>query len=264
MDEPQAKDFRFVKGFGDEAVILDEEHDVAHQLNAEAAAVWRACDGRSNIAVIAANSGVDPDRAREVLLQLQSRRLLVSTEPPGSLETRRRALRRMAVTGVGIVGLPAIVSVVLPTPAQAYASGSGGGNGAAGGNRPVGSTSGQQASSGGAREPTQTSGAPATNGVSAVTGNGTTGSRGHTGVRRAGQASPASPRSSATTGAGRGQGGGAAGSGLSTASQVRTTSGSSLPFTGFNVLSETLYGLAALAVGIGSKIVLRERFRKPE
>lgn len=252
MNEPQAKDFRFVKGFGDEAVILDEEHDVAHQLNAEAAAVWRACDGRSNIAVIAANSGVDLDRAREVLLQLQSRRLLVSTEPTGSLETRRRALRRMAVTGVGIVGLPAIVSVVLPTPAQAFASGTGGGGG------------GGQASSGGARRPTQTSGAPATNGVSAVTGNGTTGSRGHTGVRRARQTSPASPRSSATTGAGRGQGGGAAGSGLSTASRVRTTSGSSLPFTGFNVLSETLYGLAALAVGIGSRIALRERFRKPE
>ncbi len=239
MNEPQAKDFRFVKGFGDEAVILDEEHDVAHQLNAEAAAVWRACDGRSNIAVIAANSGVDLDRAREVLLQLQSRRLLVSTEPTGSLETRRRALRRMAVTGVGIVGLPAIVSVVLPTPAQAFASGTGGGGGG-GGNGGGG------------------------NGVSAVTGKGTTGSRGHTGVRKARQTSPASPRSSATTGAGRGQGGGAAGSGLSTASQVRTTSGSSLPFTGFNVLSETLYGLAALAVGIGSRIALRERFRKPE
>lgn len=41
-------------------------------------------------------------------------------------------------------------------------------------------------------------------------------------------------------------------------------SGRSLPFTGFNVLSEALLGLAALAGGIGSRVMLRERSRKPE
>ncbi len=286
---PRAKGFRFVKVFDEETVILDEEHAIAHQLNAEAAAVWLACDGSSDPSAIATKSGLSTDRVHEMLLQLQRLELLVPPEPTTSGQTRRHTLQKMAITGAGIAGLPAIVSLVLPTPAQAFASGmggggGGGGNGGTGGN---GAAGGNGAS--GAPGSPGTSSPPPPSGVSGVgavsqTSPGTP-TLGHGAVGGVKQTSPAPHRSgvgagkqtrpapqgpSAPAGAGRSAaaGAGTSGKGIKviggSKGDLGATSGRSLPFTGFNVLSEALLGLAALAGGIGSRVMLRERSRKPE
>jgi hypothetical protein len=94
-----------------ELLILDTETDQAHCLDADAAAVWRACDRQTDIARA---TGLDADVVAATIDDLADRHLLVTG-------VNRRDLLRTISVGVAAVavGAPVIRSIVVPTAAQA-------------------------------------------------------------------------------------------------------------------------------------------------
>lgn len=119
-----------VTQLGDETLIYDLERHRAHRLDAAAAALWRACDGRtpvhelSGLLHAAPQPGLALDAAWFTLARLGKAHLLdASCELPLRISeyTRRELLRRAAVAGMGIV-LPSVLSIAVPTTAQAQVS----------------------------------------------------------------------------------------------------------------------------------------------
>lgn len=117
-----------VRELSDEVVVYDLERNEAHCLNATAAAVFRAADGRRSLAQIARHlaSTVEPG-ADEALVGLALEQLalvhLVEQEPPSPRSggvSRREAMRRVGI-GAAVV-LPLVTSVLAPTPAEAAAT----------------------------------------------------------------------------------------------------------------------------------------------
>lgn len=126
MSHPQARRFEHVRELDGELIIVDEVHDVAHRLTAQTASVWRACDGTSSGAQLAAAAGVDRATADAAVDELRALCLLEDAGP-ASLDTRRSMLRKAVLTGAAAgVGGSLVSSVLLPTPAQAYDSQPGG------------------------------------------------------------------------------------------------------------------------------------------
>jgi hypothetical protein len=116
---PRARtDELVVEELGDEVLVYDLRTDAAHCLDAQAAAVWRACDGETTAAEIAAATGTPSEGVDHALLDLDARDLIDS--PP---EHSRREAMKIALTA-GAIGaaVPVIRSIVVPTPAQAQAS----------------------------------------------------------------------------------------------------------------------------------------------
>lgn len=233
MESPRGKSFKLVRQMGHELVIVDEAHDAAHRLSPDAAAVWRACDGRTESVVIAARTGVAHDRVKELLVDLGERGLL---ELPG--ETRRSVLRKAAFVGVGIgAGLPAITSIVIPSAAEAFDS------------QTVG---GPPHTSGPGASPT---GAEAQGGVEAAQASGPP--KGETAGRHAHgkhQHHGGGKRGAKDSGGGPGGGNVA---GVTEAKQLRAGHGS-LPFTGANLVREAAVGVALLAWGLAGRVTLRK------
>lgn len=121
---PRARrDDLLVEDIIDEILIYDLRSQQAHCLNATAAAIWRACDGQTTVAALAAAASAAigaPCDERVILLaleQLRERDLLdqlpVSTSPPMS---RRELMERLAVP---MLLLPLITTLSVPTPAMA-------------------------------------------------------------------------------------------------------------------------------------------------
>jgi hypothetical protein len=111
-----------------ELVVYDLDRHQAHCLNRTAASVFRGADGTRSLDDLGALLGDGFDRAereaavRMALDQLASAELLdphAQIEPAGGL-SRRSALRRAGL-GAALL-LPAIASVVAPTPAEAAAT----------------------------------------------------------------------------------------------------------------------------------------------
>jgi Coenzyme PQQ synthesis protein D (PqqD) len=122
------KDGLMVQEVGDELLVYDEERKHAHRLNRTAALVWRACDGTRTVAEIAAslreglNPVADEDLVWLALDQLDAFHLLEEPikRPPEQVRiSRRRVVRRLGLTGVLSLLLPAIITLALPTPAMA-------------------------------------------------------------------------------------------------------------------------------------------------
>ena len=113
-------------------LLYDLERDKGHSLNPVAAAVWRQCDGRRDVAEIAAaaraelGSEVTEDAVWRAVSQLDERRLLLASSPrrmSGPEFSRRQALLKAAGAGAAAgLAIPVIKSIVAPTPAQAQAS----------------------------------------------------------------------------------------------------------------------------------------------
>jgi hypothetical protein len=110
-----------------ELLVYDLEHHRAHCLNPAAAVVFRHCDGTRSVAELAAllesELGVpaDPDCVWLALDGLGKARLLrqrVSRPPEASRLSRRELVRRVGIAAL----LPAVTSVLAPTPAQAAAT----------------------------------------------------------------------------------------------------------------------------------------------
>jgi PqqD family protein of HPr-rel-A system len=117
---------------GEELVVFDRLDGRAHALNRAAALVWRACDGSTSAAEIAARLATElavggHDEAvrvvRLALDRLDEARLLErrAAHPERFLGAlgRREVLGRLAAAGVAAALLPAITSIAAPVPAMA-------------------------------------------------------------------------------------------------------------------------------------------------
>jgi hypothetical protein len=110
----------------DETLVYDLVRHRAHCLNRSAALIWRHCDGKTGIAAIAAAAGrelgqtLDEAAVRLALDRLDRAHLLV--RGPGRRSesiSRREVAKKLALTGSLAVLLPAVTSIIAPTPAQA-------------------------------------------------------------------------------------------------------------------------------------------------
>ena len=110
------------RGRQGEVVVYDLERHEAHCLNPAAALVFRHSDGRTSIAEIAgrlhAELGVPVDERLVwlALEQLDEARLLERPPEPAGW-SRRETMRRVAL-GLSVL-LPAVTSILVPTPAEA-------------------------------------------------------------------------------------------------------------------------------------------------
>jgi streptogramin lyase len=99
-----------------ELLVYDSESNLAHALDADAAALWRGCDGRTDTRTLAACCHTSHESVRVTLARLQELGLL-EVEREG--DTRREALRKITIAGAGLATIPTISSIVVPTAAQA-------------------------------------------------------------------------------------------------------------------------------------------------
>ena len=120
-----------IRELGGELLVYDLERHRAHCLNPTAALVFRGCDGRTPVPALARRlrgEGLPADE-RWVWLALdrlsKANLLEAKVEPPGAVSRRlsRRELIRRAgqVAGLAVL-LPAVTSIVAPTPAEAAAT----------------------------------------------------------------------------------------------------------------------------------------------
>jgi hypothetical protein len=123
--KPRArKEGLIVQTLPDEALVYDQERDLAHCLNQTASVVWNRCDGKSSIKQIAHAVSIDLNQSideRFVWLALdqlgRNHLLLDGPPPPISGMNRREVMRALAVSAV--VAVPVVASIVAPMPAQA-------------------------------------------------------------------------------------------------------------------------------------------------
>ncbi len=113
----------------DEVLVYDLQRHRAHCLNRTAARVFENCDGRTSVSELARRLE-GPGRGRDkesvvwlALEKLEKAQLLAAPLSAGVPEARlsRRELMRGAVAASAFL-LPAITSLVAPTPAEAAAT----------------------------------------------------------------------------------------------------------------------------------------------
>jgi len=107
---------------GGETIVFDGERQKAHSLNRSASIVWRHSNGERSVAELATVLGTELGiEADESLVELALDELtganLLEAAPNGV--TRRDAVRRMSFAGAAAVALPAVLSIIAPTPAMA-------------------------------------------------------------------------------------------------------------------------------------------------
>jgi hypothetical protein len=118
-----------IRDLPDELLVYDQEQHRAHCLNRTAALVFHHADGTrtvDDLARVLDPNPADPDAVSAVKLavaQLAEAGLLdaepLAVEPAASL-TRRDVARRIGIAAA--ILLPAVVSIVAPTPAEAAAT----------------------------------------------------------------------------------------------------------------------------------------------
>jgi hypothetical protein len=97
-----------------ELLVYDLRTDAAHCLDEEAAAIWRACDGKTRVAEIAATVDTTPEAVDHALEELSERDLV---EGIGD-HSRREAVKLALTAGAVGAALPIVKSIVAPTPAR--------------------------------------------------------------------------------------------------------------------------------------------------
>jgi hypothetical protein len=115
--------------FDEDLLIYDLAHHKAYSLNPVAASVWRGCDPSKAVGELEGFAGASPDRKclESALNELVEADLLESVEedstPPAVSRrealNRREALKTMGKIGGYVTLLPAVASIVAPTPAMA-------------------------------------------------------------------------------------------------------------------------------------------------
>jgi hypothetical protein len=114
-----------VRELGGELVVYDLERHEAHCLNRTAAFVFKQCDGRTSVAEIASRlraefgAPADEDLVWQALDRLDGARLLrhKPARPAAPRFSRRNAVRHVGL-GVAVL-VPAVASILVPTPAEA-------------------------------------------------------------------------------------------------------------------------------------------------
>jgi hypothetical protein len=122
--KPQARQIGLlVRELADEVVVYDQQRHTAHCLNRTAALVFRNADGRRTRAELSALPGLNAEVVEIALAQLAASGLLERRKAgsaPGSGVSRREAARRVGLAAA--IVLPAVITVVAPTPAEAAAT----------------------------------------------------------------------------------------------------------------------------------------------
>ena len=117
-----------VQEVGSELVVYDQQRHRAHRLNPAAAVVWQHCDGLTTTAEIAAllqrecSLPADEEIVGLALNQLERAHLLQKrVKQPGGGEqiSRRQVMQRLGRVGALALLLPAVTSIISPTPAMA-------------------------------------------------------------------------------------------------------------------------------------------------
>jgi len=124
---PLARTELIVEEVSSETIIYDPQSHRAHCLNRIAGSIFRQCDGRTGIPEIgrrlsdAIGLPISKDIVNLGLRQLASRGLLVAKhESAKKHPSRRKMITDLAVAGTVTAALvPAITSIVAPTPAMA-------------------------------------------------------------------------------------------------------------------------------------------------
>jgi len=119
LAKPKRKE-AIVRQVADEFIIYDKPTERAHCLNKTAWDVWQLCDGKNTVASMIQKLGSGSDEPVWLSLErLEKAGLLDSA--PAMIEATNLA-RRSAIKKLGIaaaIAFPVIVSIAVPTPAQA-------------------------------------------------------------------------------------------------------------------------------------------------
>ena len=106
-----------------EVLIYDLERNIVRRLNRPAAAIWKQCNGRKNVAEIARalapqfEGRVDEQVVLLALHRFSRAHLLAGRAPEMARPTGLS--RREWIKRIGIVAVPLVTSMAVPTPAQA-------------------------------------------------------------------------------------------------------------------------------------------------
>ena len=129
MNLPQARSKNLlVEELAEETLVYDLETNKASSLNPTAAMVWRHCDGKTDSAEVARlvaarfNAPESEDLVTLAVGRLAKAGLLEGaalSNVDTSGITRRAVMKKLALTGGLALLLPAIHSIVAPTPAEA-------------------------------------------------------------------------------------------------------------------------------------------------
>jgi hypothetical protein len=115
-----------IRELADELLVYDQDRHSAHCLNRTAALVFRHADGTRTAAELARLPGANEEVVRLALEQLTASGLLEAAASPASPETFKAGMsRRDVARRVGLAAatlLPAVASIVAPTPAEALAT----------------------------------------------------------------------------------------------------------------------------------------------
>lgn len=109
-----------VRQLTDEFIIYDKKTEHAHCLNKTAWDVWQLCDGKTTVAEIIQKIGPGNDEPVWLSLSRLEKAGLLENAPAISEEAnsaRREAIRKLGIAAA--IAFPVIVSVLVPTPAQA-------------------------------------------------------------------------------------------------------------------------------------------------
>jgi hypothetical protein len=99
-----------------ELLVYDSDSNMAHALDADAVSVWRACDGQTDSGALAVRCTTSEEDVRSILARLGELGLLEDAQAEEDGDTRRSALRKIGIAGVGVA---TISSILVPTVAAA-------------------------------------------------------------------------------------------------------------------------------------------------
>jgi hypothetical protein len=100
-----------------ELLVYDSESNMAHALGAETSAVWRACDGRTDGRGLAGRCDASEEKVRDAVARLGELGLLEGMQDDRDGDTRRAALRKITIAGVGVASASTISSILVPNAA---------------------------------------------------------------------------------------------------------------------------------------------------
>lgn len=112
---------------GDELIVYDLDRHQAHCLNSTAAAVWKKCDGASSPEEIASalegelGGTIATELVSAAIASLGDKGLLkrATATMDAHVRVSRRELVRRAGLAAAVVAPPLVMTLVVPTPAQA-------------------------------------------------------------------------------------------------------------------------------------------------
>jgi len=115
-DLPKRKE-AISRQLSDEFLVYDNQTNKAHCLNKTAAEVWSLCDGQTSIPQMAEKLQLSSDDLVRMAVDDLGKAGLLETYQPSADAARRDTLRKLGFAAA--IAVPLVISVLVPTPAQA-------------------------------------------------------------------------------------------------------------------------------------------------